>query len=38
MEEKDTNIASNGKDSNNMENVIRTKYGRIVKKPDRLIY
>ena len=38
MEEKDTNIAPSSKDSNNKENVIRTRYGRIVKKLDRLTY
>ena len=37
-EEKDTNITPNSKYSNNKENVIRTRYGRIVKKPDRLTY
>ena len=36
--EKDTNIAPNSKDSNDKENVIRSRYGRIVKKPDRLTY
>ena len=38
MEKKDTNITSNSKYSNDKENVIRTRYGRIVKKPDRLTY
>ena len=38
MEEKDTNIAPNSKYSNDKENVIRTRYGRIVKKLDRLTY
>ena len=36
MEEKNTNIVPNRKYSNNKENVIRTRYGRIVKKPVRL--
>ena len=38
MEEKDTNIAPNSMYSNDKENVIRTRYRRIVKKPDRLTY
>ena len=38
MEKKDRNRAPNRKDSNIKENVIRTRYGRIVKKPDRLTY
>ena len=38
MEEKDTNIAPNSKHSNDKENVIRTRYGRIVNKLDRLPY
>ena len=32
MEEKDTNIAPNSKYSNDKENAIRTRYGRIMKK------
>ena len=35
-EEKDTNIAPNSKYNNDKENVIRTRYRRIVKKLDRL--
>ena len=38
MEEKDTNIAPNSKESSDKENAIRTRYGRIVKKPDRISY
>ena len=36
MEEKDTNITTKSKDGNNKEDVIRTRYRRIVRKPDRL--
>ena len=38
MEEKDTYKAPNNKYISDKENVIRTSYGRIVKKPDRLTY
>ena len=38
MEENDTNIALNSEYSNNEENVIRTRYARIVKKLDKLTY
>ena len=38
MEEKDTDITTKVKDSNNKEEIIRTRYGRIVRKLDRLNY
>ena len=38
LEEKDANIATKSKDSNNKEDVIRTRYRRIVRKPYRLNY
>ena len=38
MEEKDTNIAPNTKDSYDKENAIRTRYGRLVKKLNILTY
>ena len=37
-EEKDTNGISDNKDINEWERIIRTRYGRIVKKPKRLMY
>ena len=37
-EEKDTNGISDNKNTNEGERIIRTRYGRIVKKPDRLMY
>ena len=36
--EKDTNGISQNKNTNEGERIIRTRYGRIVKKPDRLMY
>ena len=36
--EKDTNITPKSKDINNKEDIIKTSYRKIVRKPDRLNY
>ena len=37
-EEECINTISDNKHKNDGENIVRTGYGRIVKKPDRLMY
>ena len=37
-DEKGTNGLSENKNTNKGERIIRTRYGRIVKKPERLLY
>ena len=37
-EEEDINTISNNEHRNDGENIVRTRCGRIVKKPDRLMY